>query len=176
MHSCSLTRTLILGFGLVLCLPMAAFSQLSESDLKPAADPMKLAATLATKIDFACEPASLTHMVSKVQDSIRGADPDRAGEVEIHVMQDHLRAESISPHHRVNEIRFQQASPAHVLTVIVNQVNPSKTRSTRSAQKLIWVIGPSPKDADKLVVLITTRAAAKKYKYAVPSVFAEPIE
>ena len=62
---------------------------------------------------------------------------------------------------------------ADILTALVMKANPVATVKAPSEvdQKLIWVTGPSPDDATKQIILITTRDAAASKGYTLPQVF-----
>lgn len=166
----------VVFIALLLGPSWVTFAQQAKGNSTTGVNPMKMATALATKIDLSSEPASLTHLISKVQDTMRGVDADRLGDFEIQVMKDHLQSENISPFHRVNALQFQKATLSHVLTVIVNQANPLKSRSGRAAHETIWAIAPSSKDPDKLVILVTTKTAALKNNYLVPAVFGKELK
>jgi hypothetical protein len=62
---------------------------------------------------------------------------------------------------------------AEVLTELVQRGNSSRdvTDVRDPKQKLIWIVGANPDDADKLAIVITTREAAKKRGDNLPKVF-----
>ena len=82
-----------------------------------------------------------------------------------------LEADGITRNQQVRDVDVKNKSVADVLTQIVVVAQNTGKPPSDAAQKLIWVVGPDPDDASKKTVLVTTRAAAAKKKYAIPSVF-----
>lgn len=61
-----------------------------------------------------------------------------------------------------------------MLTALVREANPNRSVKDASepGQKLVWVIGPDPDDAERKLILITTRHMAKKRSNELPKEFA----
>lgn len=62
---------------------------------------------------------------------------------------------------------------AEVLTTIVLKADPNARGKDPSdpGLKLVWVLAAEPSDPERLLVLVTTRAGAKKRGHKLPEVF-----
>ncbi|MCH2180492.1 MAG: protein kinase [Mariniblastus sp.] len=92
---------------------------------------------------------------------------------EIRLLGNDLLTEGITKNQRPGEFNMQQKTLAEILTEIMIRANPNKdiTGPEDPNCKLVWVVGPDPDNAERQIVLITTRGAAAKKSYELPAAF-----
>lgn len=125
--------------------------------------------TLRRRTSFSVETDSLTRTLSLFAEQIRKDDPEFA----IEILADDLKQEGITRNVAIRNLKLEDKSVAEVLTAIVIKANSSSAvKSPDDPQlRLIWILGSDPKNAKRRIVLVTTRAAAKKRGDTLPDGF-----
>lgn len=92
---------------------------------------------------------------------------------EIRLLGNDLLTEGITKNQRPGEFNMEQKTLAEILTEIMIRANPNKdiTGPEDPNCKLVWVVGPDPDNADREIILITTRGAAAEKSYKLPAAF-----
>ena len=92
---------------------------------------------------------------------------------EIRLLGNDLLTEGITKNQRPGEFNMQQKTLAEILTEIMIRANPNKdiTGPEDPNCKLVWVVGPDPENAEREIILITTRGAAAQKSYELPDAF-----
>lgn len=121
---------------------------------------------LNQRVSFAADKQTLGEALQQLSAEVVAAHP--RSELAIQILAKDLELEGISRNQFVGPFEVKDLRVAVVLTMILRQANPLK-EAPIDKQMLVWVRGPDPKDANRTIVLITTRkAAAKKYRLASP--------
>jgi hypothetical protein len=84
-----------------------------------------------------------------------------------------LQFEGLTRNQTIRNYEAKDKPAAEILTELMQRGNSNRdvTDPRDPKQKLIWIVGANPDDADKLAILVTTRAAAKKRGDKLPKVF-----
>ena len=138
------------------------------------AAPKTLAEALLLKTTFTFAQQSLEFAMRDLAidatDQLKGSGVEFA----IKIMGGDLEKDSITRNQSIRDFDEKDKSFAEILTALVRKANPDPSAKGPDdpAQNLVWAIGPDPDDANKQIILITTRAAAETNKYTLPPVFA----
>ena len=91
----------------------------------------------------------------------------------IKIIYNDLQFEGLTRNQSIRNYEAKDKPAAEVLTELMQRGNSNRdvTDPRDPKQKLIWIVGANPDDADKLAILVTTRAAAKKRGDKLPKVF-----
>lgn len=125
-------------------------------------------AALAESVSLSVERDSLERCIQALAKAVRAKR-----EVTIKIVGKDLQLEGITRNQAIRDLAAVDRPAAEILTDLVIRANPDRdvTDSRDPKLKLIWVAGVDPDDADKPVILITTRAAAAKRGDKLPLVF-----
>lgn len=135
--------------------------------------PKTLDELLKHKITFEVPRNDLNLVMADLETEIRTDLPGLTVPFSIKILGKDLEAEGITRNQSVVNFKMESSSIADILTGLVFKANPITTVKDPSEvdQKLIWVVGPDPDQADRQVVLITTRKAAEAKGYKLPAPF-----
>lgn len=138
-----------------------------------AAVPSSLDQLLTTRMNLSFAQKSLEFAVEDLASDIREAYPSLPFPFDIQIMGTDLQLNGITRNQQISEFAAENQTIAEILTAIVMRANPVTTVTSPAEpdQKLIWVVGPDPADAEKQILLITTRDAAQREGYKLPSPF-----
>lgn len=172
----------LLGIVLAVELLLAATpgASVAESTSSPAsvagAAPQTIEDVLTLKTKIAFDAQSLEFCMRDLEVAIqslaKGSPFARGGskQLEIKIIGSDLMLDGITRNMTVRDLN-QEGTVAELLTALARKGNPVGAKAVNDpAQKLVWVIGPNP-DTGKESILITTRAAATKKKYTLPTEF-----
>lgn len=139
---------------------------------KPAV-PKNLDELLKYKVSFGEIANDMNLTLLSFQDQVNGDVLGLPFEFKIKILGKDLEIEGITRNQKITNFEMKDQPVADILTGLVRKANPdpSATGPDDLKQKLIWVVGPDPDQADQQVVLVTTRKAAETKKYTLPPVF-----
>ena len=129
-----------------------------------------LESQLQQKMTFACEADSLTGILETLEAKVSKANPGFV----IKILGKDLAFDGITKNKQIREFKQEDVSIAEILTAILKQANPIKVMDpTDPDWCLVWIVCPDPEDAQRQIVLITTRSAARQRGDKLPEVFQE---
>ena len=129
---------------------------------------------LASRMDFTVKSGGAFSTLRDLEDGIREHYAEIPEHFGVRIDGSALRMEGITKNQRIPAIDVKQKSFAEILTLFVVGMNPIRNGDDPSSrdQKVVWTIGPDPKDADgKQVILVTTRGVALQRGLSLPEVF-----
>ncbi len=127
---------------------------------------------LGRTYDFSIGSEDMINVAKLIQDEIRSEYQGLPFEFRIRLMGKDLEVGGITQNQRVSDFTMEGKSLSEVLTGIMIKANPIPNVPDPSEldQQLIWVLAMDPDDG-KPSVLVTTRVAAEREKYALPKPF-----
>ena len=156
---------------------LMAFSKGAASDATPVATkpiPETIEALLATKrsLDVSTNP-DLNILLRGIESEVIDDYGKLPFPFSIRLVGNDLQKEGITQNQRPGDFKMDDKALADILTEIMVRCNPDKdiTGPNDPNCKLVWAIGPSPDDADKNIILITTREGAANKGLALPEAF-----
>ncbi|WP_254513449.1 hypothetical protein [Anatilimnocola floriformis] len=153
-------------FGIQRTLWLLVVLGLAGSALS--AEPTPLEKVLTKKISFNAGTGAKEFAFRDLADDVQKFEPTFAIEIRD---KDFLNEGFTRVNHRL-ERRYVDQTVAEILTALVLRENPiPKVKPHDPDQKIVWVIAADPADPAKQIILITTRAAAKKRGDKLPEVF-----
>ena len=157
MRSLQSLRWMIVG--LLLCW----------TGLAAAEDAGKLEDALAESISLKLERASLEECLKAVAQKSRAKHDGFT----IKILGEDLQREGITRNQSIRGYEATDKPVAEILTDLVLRGDPSSGTKDPADQglRLIWIVAANPDDAEKLAILITTRAGAAKRGDKLPKVF-----
>ncbi len=129
---------------------------------------------LAMPTSFRVESESLESAVRRLTKQVQTRLPkDSSFEFEIKLLGGDLKLEGITRNQRVHKFQQRNQPLRNVLTALVQRANGNKAVKDPSQpdQRVLWVVGPDPDNAERQLILITTRQMAKQRSYKLPDVF-----
>lgn len=152
-------RTCLLLAGLLLFFAVRATAE----------DAGKLEDALAETVSLKIERSSLEECFNALANKVRA---EHAG-FTIKIIGDDLKFEGITRNQSIRDYEATDKPVAEILTDLVLRGDPNVGPKDASdpQQKLIWIVAANPDDAEKLAILITTRAGAAKRGDKVPKFF-----
>jgi hypothetical protein len=134
-----------------------------------AEDVSDLEAALAEPISLSIQQDSLENCLQEVAKKTR----DKHAGFAIKISGSDLASEGLTRNQSIRGFEAADRPGAEILTQLLIRANPDRnvTEASDPRLKLVWVVSADPSDADKQVILITTRAAAKKRGDKLPRVF-----
>lgn len=136
--------------------------------------PQSLDELLASKRDLkVANPPDLNLLMSDLEQEIIEDFPRLPFQFRIRLLGPDLQVEGITQNQRPGELNIQQLSLAEILTKIMVSANPTKEISGPADPrcKLVWAIADDPDKTGQKIIVITTRNAAQRKKYQLPSAF-----
>jgi serine/threonine protein kinase len=136
------------------------------------AGPKTIEEVLNFKFTLEIPQQDLINALADVEKSVLDGNPNLPFPFEIE-FGDGLQTEGITRNQPIRNFKMENATLAEVLTGLVMKANPVTTvkNPDEKDQKLVWIVGPNPKDPSKQIILITTRAAVEKANLKLPAVF-----
>ncbi len=138
------------------------------------ATPQSLQELLSTPRDLTVSTSpDLIILMNNLQQEILDDYGGLPFDFEIRLMGADLSKEGITQNQRPSDLNMQQQPLADILTEIMVKANPDKNISGPDdvACKMVWVVGPTPEEPDRKIILITTRKAAEENSYVLPPAF-----
>jgi hypothetical protein len=147
-------------FALMTCGTLWGFEDAQET----------LDSVLKLNSSLSVEQSSLAESLEALAANVSKASPGFA----IKILGNDLRMDGITKNQRIQDLNQENVPVAEILTAILKQGNPIRVMDPADPEwRLVWVIGADPVDAQRQIVLITTRSAAKKRGDKLPEVFQE---
>lgn len=127
---------------------------------------------MPTSFHVKSEPfaSALARLSKHVQANLpQASSPD----FEIKILAGDLKLDGFTQNQTVRDIKLSEQPLRKVLTVLLQSANgdPTLKDPTVPQQRMVWVIGPDPEDADRQIILITTRRMAQQRSYQLPDEF-----
>ena len=137
---------------------------------KAAAKP-SLQDALAAKVDFAVDSSSFEQGLLALAAKLKVDYPD----FQIKIIGNNLKFEGITKNQTIRGLKIEKGTVAEVLTAMVLKADPNSRGKGPSdpSLKLVWLVGADPENAERQVILITTRAGANKRGDKLPEIFLE---
>jgi hypothetical protein len=148
---------------------MVAGLPLCFAGVAAAEDASKLEDALAEPVSLKFERTTLEESLHALTQKVRAEHPSFV----IKVVGDDLKFEGITRNQTIRDYEATDKPAAEILTDLVLRGDPSVgTKDSRDPElRLIWIVAANPDNAEKLAILITTRAAARKRGDKLPKVF-----
>ncbi|MCA9148949.1 MAG: protein kinase [Planctomycetales bacterium] len=136
----------------------------------PATEQRTVEQWLALPADLVVEQQALDAVVSDLVTTLQATSGPNSPQITI-VGAD-LQLDGITRNQQIRNLDLRARPLRELLTALVSRANPIQVDDAKSAaQKLIWVVSQEGAQGGGLVVLITTRTAARQKGYAVPAEF-----
>jgi hypothetical protein len=168
-------HNLVFGTEMLLSMEGTALtgSAGQSASKKSAVVPTSIEQLLATPMSLSFGQKSLEFAIDDLASDIREAYPALPFPFDIQILGTDLQLNGITRNQQISGFTAKNETISEILTSIVMRANPITTVSAPSEleQKLIWVVGPDPSDAEKQILLITTRDAARREGYKLPAAF-----
>ena len=132
----------------------------------------KLEDALAEPASVQIEHASLEECLNLLAKKVRA----KHDTFTIKIVGNDLKLEGITRNQVIRDYAATDKPVAEILTDLVLRADPSSgTKDPSDPElRLIWIVAANPDDAEKLAILITTRAAAAKRGDKLPKMFHSP--
>jgi len=149
--------------SLTLSAAIVACCLLARAD-----DKASIQDVLATKMTFEAED-SLEQVLIGLAAKVNADHP----EFRIKLIGDDLKLEGITRNQRIRGLKLKDKTVADVLTAIVLKGDPNSRGKGPGdpGLKLVWVVAADPSEPKRQIVLVTTRAGAKKRGEKLPPGF-----
>lgn len=138
-----------------------------------ASGPQSLEELLATKMSFQFAAQSLEFAIRDLAEAVREKHPQLPVPFDIQILGSDLQLQGITRNQQIAGFEAVDKPLAEILTALVMRANPVTTVTTPSDpnQKLVWIQGRDPADANRPILLITTRDAAQRRNDTLPPTF-----
>ncbi len=135
--------------------------------------PANMESLLQSKMSMMFDQTSLDFAIRDLEAIVKDEFPGLGFPFAITIIGGDLQLAGITQNQQVVNFREENKTLSEILTAIVMKANPITTvkKPSEDDQKLIWVIGPDPQNADRQIILVTTRDAAMSKKYTLPQPF-----
>ncbi|MHB8955713.1 MAG: serine/threonine-protein kinase [Pirellulaceae bacterium] len=141
--------------------------------LATAAGPQTLEELLETKMSFRFAAQSLELALRDLTAAVRANQPALPFPFDIQILGGDLQSDGITRNQQIVDFQAEEQPLAEILTALVMRANPDSTvtKPSDTMQKLVWVRGADPEDANRQILLITTRDAVTRRGDALPAAF-----
>ncbi len=135
--------------------------------------PQTIDALLSSKMSFQFAAQSLEFAIRDLAEAVREKYPQLPVPFDIQILGSDLQLQGITRNQQIAGFEAVDQPLAEILTALVMRANPVTTVTTPSDpnQKLVWIQGPDPADANRPILLITTRDAAQRRNDTLPAAF-----
>jgi serine/threonine protein kinase len=153
--------------------PGAAYVPTEGGPTTVAAGPKTMEEVLLHKMTFDIPQQDLINAAADVEKAVVDELRGLPFEFKIKLMGPDLKMDGITQNQRIADFKMANAPLGEILTGLARKANPDPSAKDASdpAQKLVWLIGPDPTDANKKIILFTTRQAAERDKLTLPPAF-----
>jgi hypothetical protein len=124
-------------------------------------------------MSFQFAAQSLEFAIRDLAEAVREKYPQLPVPFDIQIQGSDLQLQGITRNQQIAGFEAVDQPLAEILTALVMRANPVTTVTTPSDpnQKLVWIQGPDPADANRPILLITTRDAAQRRNDTLPAAF-----
>jgi hypothetical protein len=124
-------------------------------------------------MNFRFAAQSLEFAIRDLAEAVRETHPQLPFPFDIQILGSDLQLQGITRNQQIAGFESVDNRLDEILTTLVMRANPVTTVTTPSDpnQKLVWIQGPDPNDANKPILLITTRDAAQRRNDTLPTAF-----
>lgn len=153
---------------------LAEFDEPRPQTTEPASPgPRTIEDLLASRLDLVFDQRSLESALEELAGDVRSSFPQLPFPFELQIAGSDLQLDGITRNQQITRFEARDELLSNILTQLVTRANPIATVTDPADpdQKLVWVVGPHPTIADRQIVLITTRSAAARHEYQLPSPF-----
>jgi hypothetical protein len=157
----------------------ASSSASNPASTRPATEPKQATVTLTELLDrpisVSFDQEGLQVAATLIANEANAAAPAGSAVVEVFLLGNDMERDGITKNQQVRDFRFKETPLREVLTALVMRANPVTTVKSPAEvdQKLVWVVGSHPEQADRQAVLVTTRTASAG-TYELPAEFVGP--
>lgn len=141
-----------------------------QVDSTPPSTALSLKQALNIRIEYAFSQQSFDDAFQGLIRQVNATTP--AAELSLQVDGTSLAAAGVNRNQELANFRPGRRTVAQLLTLLSMRGNPTRARHpSEPAQSVIWTVAPHPERPEKQVLLITSRQAAEKNGYPLPTVF-----
>jgi len=135
--------------------------------------PQTMDELLAKNMSFRFAAQSLEFAIRDLADAVRENHPQLPFPFDIQILGSDLQLQGITRNQQIAGFESVNQRLDEILTALVMRANPVTTVTAPSDpnQKLVWIQGRDPNDANKSILLITTRDAAQRRNDTLPTAF-----
>jgi hypothetical protein len=135
--------------------------------------PTSLEELIHARISQSFAQKSLEFAMRDLVTDVKESFPRLPFDFDVTIIGRDLQLNGITRNQQIANFDAQQKTVGEILTALVMRANPVTTVKDASEldQKLIWVIGPDPRDPNRKILLIATRDAADREGYKLPPPF-----
>ncbi len=135
--------------------------------------PQTLEELIQTRISFRFALQSLEFAVRDLAATVRESHPAIPFPFDIQILGNDLQLNGITRNQQITDFQAENKPLGEILTALVMRANPvtTVTEPSDANQKLVWVQGPDPADANRQILLITTRDGVKRRGDTLPAAF-----
>ncbi|MGI9517288.1 MAG: hypothetical protein ACR2NP_09595, partial [Pirellulaceae bacterium] len=115
----------------------------------------------------------LINLLQQIETEVRDEYPTLPFEFHIRLFGNDLAEEGITQNQRPGQLVVDNQPLSDILTKIMLQANPDKSATSPADEncKLVWLVDDDPESPGNVVVLVTTRKAARARNQTLPQVF-----
>ena len=152
-------------------LLFAERGSLEDRDRPAHRAPQTIQAALSARLSIRFDQESLEAALASVAQEFVAAHGPLPFAFKITILGEDLEQEGITRNQQIRAVDLEDATLAEILTAIVQKANPNPTPTPADPnQRVLWVVGPDPSDAEHDAILISTRSAAEP-RFTIPAVF-----
>ena len=133
--------------------------------------PQTIEELLTRKFDVDIPQNDLNLAVDEMVRGIKEKFSKMPFDFQVKILGSDLMADGITRNQAIVDFKITGEPLSSVFTKLVLKANGDQKDPSAASQKLIWVIGPDPANAETQMMLLTTRKAAKAKNYKLPDVF-----